>query len=242
MAERAWLAGLDLAARRPDIARVITLAAALVVSAAPAAAATLWRITLVGSVGSGTGPSGEALADTPFTAILTFNAALGGRHTVDSGPLVLSDRIYGGATYADHPASPLVAGSFTILGATIMFGGATDTSITATYSDDRNHQVLAAFRGPEAIFTFDIFGPDIAPALDRTFEAFGPDGDGSFTAGNVNGRGFQFSSYRSDILRDAEPLPIPEPASWALMIAGFGAMGSALRRRRPPASTFSYRA
>lgn len=30
-----------------------------------------------------------------------------------------------------------------------------------------------------------------------------------------------------------DPAPIPEPASWGLMIAGFGLAGVALRHRRP---------
>ncbi|MGH6996745.1 MAG: PEPxxWA-CTERM sorting domain-containing protein, partial [Phenylobacterium sp.] len=28
---------------------------------------------------------------------------------------------------------------------------------------------------------------------------------------------------------------VPEPATWAMMIAGFGIVGSAVRRRRPAA-------
>ncbi|WP_294391441.1 PEPxxWA-CTERM sorting domain-containing protein [uncultured Sphingomonas sp.] len=34
----------------------------------------------------------------------------------------------------------------------------------------------------------------------------------------------------------ASPSPTPEPASWALMIGGFGLVGAALRRRRRPAA------
>jgi hypothetical protein len=29
--------------------------------------------------------------------------------------------------------------------------------------------------------------------------------------------------------------PVPEPATWALMLLGFGGIGMALRRRRKPA-------
>lgn len=35
---------------------------------------------------------------------------------------------------------------------------------------------------------------------------------------------------------------VPEPASWAMMLAGFGAMGLAMRRRRKVAATVSYAA
>lgn len=33
------------------------------------------------------------------------------------------------------------------------------------------------------------------------------------------------------------PPPVPEPATWAMMVAGFGALGIAMRRRRPALRT-----
>jgi len=36
-----------------------------------------------------------------------------------------------------------------------------------------------------------------------------------------------------------EPAGVPEPASWAMLVAGFGLAGSALRRRRTPSSTMA---
>jgi hypothetical protein len=51
------------------------------------------------------------------------------------------------------------------------------------------------------------------------------------------GSGYDFSGLTLDVAPDAQPPVtagggVPEPASWALMIAGFGLAGAALRRRR----------
>ena len=35
------------------------------------------------------------------------------------------------------------------------------------------------------------------------------------------------------------PPPVPEPASWALMLGGFGAIGGAMRSRRKAVVTFA---
>lgn len=46
------------------------------------------------------------------------------------------------------------------------------------------------------------------------------------------GTGGNDVGYLDNVLVQSTPLGVPEPASWALMIAGFGLAGSALRRRR----------
>lgn len=49
-----------------------------------------------------------------------------------------------------------------------------------------------------------------------------------FDAGAYSGR-----------LDDTQPLPAPEPASWLMMLAGFGALGSVMRARRRATVTFA---
>ena len=48
--------------------------------------------------------------------------------------------------------------------------------------------------------------------------------------------GFSFTDFaQGNTIIDnlvAETAAVPEPASWAMMLAGFGAVGSALRRRK----------
>lgn len=58
--------------------------------------------------------------------------------------------------------------------------------------------------------------------------------DGSFANGS-----FGFYNYSqaqvlyAGITEDVLPPAVPEPASWAMMVAGFGLIGTAIRRRRP---------
>ncbi|WP_416907059.1 MAG: PEPxxWA-CTERM sorting domain-containing protein [Polymorphobacter sp.] len=50
-----------------------------------------------------------------------------------------------------------------------------------------------------------------------------------FTGGKSTGLGVAFDNFASGTGPDA---PVPEPASWAMLIAGFGLVGAAARRRR----------
>jgi PEP-CTERM motif len=52
----------------------------------------------------------------------------------------------------------------------------------------------------------------------------------------VNGTSGGLYSYGGNI-SFTKTLPVPEPASWALMIAGFGGLGAALRSKRRMART-----
>jgi hypothetical protein len=76
------------------------------------------------------------------------------------------------------------------------------------------------------IGTFDgVRLPDVATATSIDFSVTSPNGDEIVsTPGGVTAATVAVS-------------PVPEPASWALMIAGFAATGAALRRRRPIAAT-----
>jgi len=77
---------------------------------------------------------------------------------------------------------------------------------------------------------------------------FGASGYGPITEGNTpvgNYSGLFESLYDADwfnfrergILVEVDGTPsVPEPASWMMMIAGFGAVGAAMRRRKPAVS------
>ncbi len=52
---------------------------------------------------------------------------------------------------------------------------------------------------------------------------------GRYAIGIANFAGVAGGSYRANVVIDA----IPEPSTWALMLAGFGMVGYAMRRRRP---------
>jgi hypothetical protein len=57
-----------------------------------------------------------------------------------------------------------------------------------------------------------------------------------FTGGKTTGLGVAFDNFNPGTGPDA---PIPEPASWAMLIAGFGLVGAAARRRRRRAAVLS---
>ena len=73
---------------------------------------------------------------------------------------------------------------------------------------------------------------------------FTPPGNGNQTAAATNGlfrvygtagetfTGFRMESAQNSFELDNIAVPVPEPATWAMMIAGFGGVGAMIRRRR----------
>jgi hypothetical protein len=76
-------------------------------------------------------------------------------------------------------------------------------------------------------FFTDTFSQVVATTQGQTYTLFVTDASNELGGGGQSGR---FGSWT------ASEEGIPEPASWALMISGFGVSGAALRRRRATAT------
>lgn len=78
---------------------------------------------------------------------------------------------------------------------------------------------------------------------ENKFGIFGaPDGEGflSITI-NANPQGTGYLDLRQVKLGGLTPVsPVPEPATWAMMILGLGFIGAALRRRQKTAVRFAF--
>jgi hypothetical protein len=63
-----------------------------------------------------------------------------------------------------------------------------------------------------------------------------------FEEADLNPGSYDRSSYYGPeynyVLTISEVAAVPEPASWTVMMAGFGAIGMAVRRRRQPTSVW----
>jgi hypothetical protein len=54
----------------------------------------------------------------------------------------------------------------------------------------------------------------------------------SLNVGSMSGAGYNTFIQQAAIGPDSQGVPIPEPTTWVLLIAGFGGIGAMLRRRR----------
>ncbi len=74
-------------------------------------------------------------------------------------------------------------------------------------------------------------GFDISGGTGAAFVAF--DG-GFYTLDLGTGQANLVGGFGNNLVTDITAVSVPEPASWAMMIAGFGLMGTAIRRRPAP--------
>lgn len=111
--------------------------------------------------------------------------------------------------------------------------------VTCGIAGQSIHAMIAAGGGSDLLdldFDHVLGGWPSSPAGFVGGYALGGDGD-SFTEGTlrslrVSTFGTDDDDYRPEV-RVQSLGPVPEPASWAMMIAGLGFVGNALRRRAP---------
>lgn len=225
--------------QRGDAMRtIITAAAAVMLGAAPAAA-VVKVATYSGTLASGQdrtgvfGPAGGDLGGAAFVASFTYDKALGGSQSTDGSTYQYS---FGGV--ADGNGSPIVSASITINGFTkALIGDYYGVAYTTT-SPFTEHYAVDYVDTPQLFVHSWVYidgHPVDAPwSLDQDF---GP--------APVSGASGHFTIYRYDYttaqgewadgIFDSTATywvhGVPEPASWALMIAGFGFIGAARRRQ-----------
>jgi hypothetical protein len=243
---------------KTKIVLAMTLAALAVAAARPADAA-VYVTTWTGTLANGYDRTGEfgqigrTLSGLAFTAVYTLDdSAPNAKFFLSPGYSTIS-----GGPNQGSPFTPLTA-DLTIAGNVMHFGvGATPYAqasdgdakgVVAHNYNDYEDRVQGGF-GDNSIIQnavtsstvsflsgSDPRSPFVASGAGLTFS-------GGFSVNNIGivGHTRQQYAYSDFLITRVETVlrpqggAVPEPASWALMITGFGAAGAVLRRRRPAA-------
>jgi hypothetical protein len=220
------------------------LAAGLCLAVGGVAHAERFTATYTGTLADGFdltgmfGVPGADLTGAGYVATFTYDSALAGHHTtgIDSGGLY--ERAFGGSY--DGTGNPMVDSSITVGGVTIdlrprYFGEAdvffTDFAQEASEELGRSDgmesdsAIEALAHAPGGIpATVDATVPTEPAVLLGFFQIYvhldATDDYPVLTYGDFDHAMGTFS------------VSVPEPGAWALMVAGFGGIGAAMRRRR----------
>jgi hypothetical protein len=210
------------------------------------AQADIYHFTQTGTIHSGSdtqglfGNAGADLAGQAYSVTFTFDPGLLEFNSVDDaafqvrgymGDTGIAKVTIGGASYSytvDGPygftfgnfkGNPAITGGWEYAVSTALYGSHSNLALGIVSATD--------FRG--AIDLSTLYDYALTDA-DRTFN--GPE------SSYWEGSDFKFA-FRPDAISLtsepgtlAPPAPVPEPASWALMIAGFGLAGGVMRTRR----------
>jgi hypothetical protein len=222
-----------------SIVSISVVAAALVAGVSPAAAAVK-TATYSGTLQSGndlTGVFGAAntnLAGASYIATFTYDRNLGGSQSTVPG---VSDSSAGGSFYGT--ASPMISASITINSITRSFSAGFDDLALTSANPFPQAWHVAQRKVLGADFVTAKYNPlTSAGSLDDDVAPNAATGTGSFqiyafdslTAATTE---FATGIFANDAIYSVgDAVVVPEPASWAMLIAGFGLTGTAMRRRR----------
>lgn len=221
-----------------------TLLVVLTLGCAGQAAAMTVHTTLNGYLESGTGPNGlfyfQAGAPPQFQTLpghepvnynfvldFSFDPSLGHLTTTNLGGGFIAQSI--DWQVAQGGLSPLLAASLTVFGNTYNLSG-------AEFTYNRN-PLGGGFQFSAAGISFSSTSFDFSPPghsflLSDTLSGPPIDCCTNLSVGSMSGTGYNTLIQQAAIGPDPQTAPIPEPAAWALLIAGFGGVGAILRRRR----------
>jgi hypothetical protein len=131
--------------------------------------------------------------------------------------------VIGGTQVPGSPTTPLVSATLILNGVSVSFGG---DLLADALTDAGMFNASEAVEDDADFISAFVDTPDAPASLDTPFTPHGS-GGGSFNLDRVDPLTGQLQVASGDF-------SIPEPASWALMLTGFGGVGAALRRRRAP--------
>jgi hypothetical protein len=220
-----------------SIVSISAIAVALLAGVSPATAAVK-TATYSGTVDQGLdttgvfGPANTSLAGASYIATFTYDRTLGSSNTIGTSA--------GGSLFGT--TSPIIAASLRINNITWIIPAGADDFVRTSVSPEVWHYVSSRkivgagtqrdqvnYRG------FPVTAPE---SLDQNVAPVPAVGGGSFTILTMNNFNNAFmvfaqGSFSNDAIYSVgDVASIPEPASWAMLIAGFGLTGAAMRRRR----------
>lgn len=207
---------------------------------ASTASADILYVTFTGTVAEGSdatgvfGAPGASLDGDAFVATLLFNDDLGVRDTFSP----YFDYTDGGPFFGT--SDPSLGAKLTINGVTVAFTGNSYGSVanfafegetTVDVSDASSVSFDASF------LELDLYASGVPGSLDTPYSATGSPGLSNLFQ-FATGPGSLYTSYAGGTLAPTSvrvsvgPAPVPEAASWTLMLAGCSLMGAALRLGR----------
>jgi hypothetical protein len=220
---------------------------AMAVGAAPASAGTIITATYTGTISLlldkdgllGTVVERHTASDLAFTNTFVFDLDEGDRLTQPIGGIP-SDQLLGGSEYFGK--APLLSSKLTINGVTLEFLGGFATQqltqqgvVVHSLVEDRSNDVwsanyIAIQANAPGLLTTPFAGAATGHAAWGGAAAICAAANGS--CADMRFQVLFVPEYMTvNIESGSGSGAVPEPATWALMIAGFGLMGAALRRR-----------
>jgi hypothetical protein len=184
-----------------------TAAVAATMMAAPAAAATSMDGTLAVSI---LGVSADISPIDVGSSLTVTGFAASGSVTGDFTGLI---------PQALTSTSPFVATNGSIFSFTSAFGDFTGTVSNVVATGPASNRLLSAY----ALGTFTPLG---------TFAGFDPGAASVTFSFTQNNQGEEAGAIQGGFTLSTPPAGVPEPASWGMLIVGFGLSGYAMRRRR----------
>lgn len=209
--------------------------AALAVGLSSAASAAIVVTTYNGTIVSGQDSAGLAGAADTNLAGLSYTAVF----AIDTSVNPVGGPAYTGLTpfpwelvRADSSSTPLISAVFTVNGTPLSLPG--HESFYAVTAETVELQYGVENPGADSYYFNLRFSPDIPGHFATAFSASGNPSSYAFVDFYSDRGDLELTTYMSIASVSSRVVggAVPEPATWALMILGFGSAGAMLRRRR----------